>query len=581
MRLTVLDWWVLGGYFALTLSIGLVAARRAGRSAGDFFLSGRSMPWWLLGISMVATTFSTDTPNLVADITRQHGVGGNWVWWAFLLTGMLTAFVYAALWRRSGVTTDLEFYELRYGGRPAAFLRGFRAFYLGVIFNILAMGLVTLAAIKIGAVLFGVRPLTTVLVAGSVTVLLSAAGGLRSVILTDLLLFGVAMTGAVVAAVSAVRHPDVGGLAALAAHPEVAARAALVPDWTDPAAFVPLLVVPLAVQWWATWYPGAEPGGGGYVAQRMLAAKDERHAVGATVLFNAAHYALRPWPWILVALASLVVFPDLDSLAAAFPHVEESVLGHDLAYPAMLTFVPAGWLGLVVGSLAAAYMSTISTHLNWGASYLVYDVYRRFWRPEAGERELVAVGRLSTIGLMVGAALAALLLENALQAFTILLQIGAGTGLLFLLRWFWRRINAWSEISAMAASVVVAIGFAFDDLGLAGWQQLVVGVAVTTASWLAVTFLTAPTERAVLERFERVTRSRQGGGIALGIACMATGSSAIYSLLFATGSWLLGHTSRAMLFCAVAVASSIALVALWRRLGLTTARENTHVPEQS
>ena len=366
MILQGLDLTVIVAYFLFTLAVGIWTARRAGRNAGEFFLSGRSMPWWLLGISMVATTFSTDTPNLVADITRRSGVSGNWVWWAFLLTGMLTVFVYAALWRRSGVVTDLEFYELRYSGRPAAFLRGFRAIYLGFFFNVMVMAAVTLAAIKIGGVLFGLSPVTTVAVAGTVTVVFSAAGGLRSVILTDLVLFGVAMVGSVVAAMVAVNLPAVGGLRALMAHPGVVDRLALVPDFSKPDALVPLFLIPLAVQWWAAWYPGSEPGGGGYVAQRMLAARDEQHAVSATMLFNAAHYALRPWPWILVALASLVVFPDLEALRLAFPQVDPTVMGHDLAYPAMLTFLPAGWLGLVVGSLAAAYMSTISTHLNWG-----------------------------------------------------------------------------------------------------------------------------------------------------------------------------------------------------------------------
>ena len=378
MILTRIDVTLIGCYFALTLAIGIWSARRAGRNAGEFFLSGRSMPWWLLGVSMVATTFSTDTPNLVADITRRDGVAGNWVWWAFLLTGMLTVFVYAALWRRSGVVTDLEFYELRYSGKPAAFLRGFRAVYLGFFFNVMVMAAVTLAAIKIGSVLFGLSPLVTVAIAGTVTVAFSAAGGLRSVILTDLLLFGVAMTGSAVAAWVAVNHADVGGLRALMTHPGVVGKLDLVPDLASAETLVPLFIMPLAVQWWAAWYPGSEPGGGGYIAQRMLAAKNEHHAIGATLFFNAAHYALRPWPWILVALASLVVYPDLEALSRAFPNVDPAVMGHDLAYPAMLTLLPAGWLGLVVGSLAAAYMSTISTHLNWGASYLTHDLYRRF-----------------------------------------------------------------------------------------------------------------------------------------------------------------------------------------------------------
>ena len=505
MRLSQVDLLFVGGYLALTLAIGFWTSRRAGKSESEFFLSGRSMPWWLLGLSMVATTFSTDTPNLVTDIVRTNGVGGNWVWWSMLLTGMLTVFVYARLWRRSGVLTDIEFYELRYSGRAAAFLRGFRAVYLGLFFNVMIMAAVTLAAIKIGGVMFGWSPVLTVVIASLVTVVFSAAGGFRGVVLSDALLFVVAMAGAITAAVVAVKHPAVGSLENLFGHPNVVGRLNFFPDLRNPEVAIPLFFVPLSVQWWAAWYPGAEPGGGGYIAQRMLAAKNEAHAVGATFLFNAAHYALRPWPWILVALASLIVFPDLESLRAAFPDVDPNVVRHDLAYPAMLTFLPSGMLGLVVASLAAAYMSTISTHLNWGSSYLVHDLWRRFIRPEANARELVTVGRVSTVVLMLLAASFALLLENALQAFQILLQIGAGTGLLFLLRWFWWRINAWSELAAMGVSFVVAVVFVVNDFGLAAWQQLVLGVLVTTVGWVLVTLLTPPTSEERLVEFYKLT----------------------------------------------------------------------------
>ncbi len=554
MNLSQLDVLVVAGYLGLTLAIGLWASRRAGKSETEFFLSGRSMPWWLLGLSMVATTFSTDTPNLVTDIVRTNGVAGNWVWWAFLLTGMVTVFVYARLWRRSGVLTDMEFYEMRYSGRVAAFLRGFRAVYLGLFFNVMIMASVTLAAIKIGGVMFGWSPVTTVVIASLVTVTFSAAGGFRGVVLSDALLFGVAMAGAITAAVVAIRHPAVGSLDNLFSHPNVVGRLDFVPDLTDLDVAVPLFFVPLAVQWWAAWYPGAEPGGGGYIAQRMLAAKNEAHAMGATFLFNAAHYALRPWPWLLVALASLAVFPDLDSLRAAFPEVDPDVVRHDMAYPAMLTFLPTGLLGLVVASLAAAYMSTISTHLNWGSSYLVHDVWRRFVRPEADQRELVAVGRIATVILMVLAALFALVLENALQAFQILLQIGAGTGLLFLLRWFWWRINAWSELAAMGVSFVVACVFVFSDFGLAAWQELVLGVLVTTVGWVTVTLLTPPTAMERLESFYRKTRPGGPGwrrvaarsGVAedgpaeawavpRGVLLAFLASLAIYALLFGVG----------------------------------------------
>ena len=592
MILEAIDFVVLGAYFAAMLAIGLWAARKAGKNTTEYFLSGRSMPWWLLGMSMVATTFSTDTPNLVADITRKNGVAGNWVWWAFLLTGMLTVFVYARLWRRSGVTTDVEFYELRYSGKSAAFLRGFRAIYLGVFFNVMVMAAVTLAAIKIGGVLFNASPFATVAVASVVTVIISAVGGLRSVVLTDLLLFVVAMVGSVIAAVVAVGDPRVGGLSGLVTHPNVADKLSIEPDFSDPALFIPLFLVPLAVQWWASWYPGSEPGGGGYVAQRMLAARNEDHAVGATFFFNAAHYALRPWPWILVALASLVIFPDLESLARAFPHVDPSILNDDLAYPAMLTLLPHGLLGLVVASLAAAFMSTVSTHLNWGASYITHDVYRRFVSPEADERQLVRVGRWSTVVLMLLAALLALALQNALQAFQILLQIGAGTGLLFILRWFWWRINAWSELVAMVASFLVAVGFLLSRRAgwnqLESWQELVIGVAVTTVCWLGVTFASRPTEEATLRRFYRLTRpggpgwkrvveaAHQEGqpieatgrkwGIGFALAAMVAGSMAIYGSLFAVGDALFGNWGAAAIKAANAFVAACALFVFWDRL---------------
>ncbi|MBK5099149.1 MAG: Na+:solute symporter, partial [Gemmatimonadetes bacterium] len=506
MRLAFLDWLVIAAYGAITLGIGLRFAGRAGKGTQEFFLSGRSLPWWLLGTSMVATTFSTDTPNLVTDLVRTGGVSSNWVWWAFLITGMSTVFFYARLWRRSGVFTDMGFYELRYSGRPAAFLRGFRALYLGVFFNVMIMATVTLAAIKIGGVLLGLDKYATVLVAGGITVLYSAGAGLWGVVVTDLMLFVVAMVGSVSAAVYAVKQPEVGGLTGLVSNPAVTDKLALLPDFTDWRVAVPIFVIPLAVQWWSTWYPGAEPGGGGYVAQRMLAARDERDSMRAVLWFNVAHYALRPWPWILVALASIAVYPTLGDLAAAFPHVDPSILKDDLAYPAMLIFLPTGLLGLVVASLAAAYMSTISTHLNWGASYIVEDFYRRFLVTDRDERHYVAVARAATVGLIFLAMTVSLWLHNALRAFQILLQIGAGTGLIFLLRWFWWRVNAWSEISGMVVSFAVAVWFQFFHVR-AGFApihpsaQLLIGVAVTTVAWLTVTMLTPAADRATLQEF--------------------------------------------------------------------------------
>ena len=511
MILTPLDWILIAAFFVLSLGIGLAVAKRAGRSANEYFLSGRTMPWWLLGVSMVATTFAIDTPNLVTDIVRQNGVAGNWVWWAFLLTGMLTTFVYARLWRRSNVNTDLEFYELRYSGRPAAFLRGFRAVYLGVFFNVMIMANVCLAAIKLGGVVLGLSPGETLLLASLVTVVYSSLGGLRGVIITDFIQFGIAMAGSIWATIIVVNRPEIGGLSELLAHPAVSDKLNLLPDFNDPAMLVGVFIVPLAVQWWSVWYPGAEPGGGGYVAQRMLSARDERHATGATLFFNLAHYALRPWPWILIALASLVMYPNLDALQAAFPHLPATLVKHDLAYPAMLAFLPAGVLGLVIASLVAAFMSTISTHLNWGASYVVNDVYRRFWRPDADERELVRVGRITTFILMALAALVALALDNALQAFNILLSIGAGTGLIFILRWFWWRISAATEIAGMVISFLVAVFFEFgySRLGfapLAGHVQLVLSVATTTGLWLLITLLTPPTDDTTLQAFYRMIR---------------------------------------------------------------------------
>ncbi len=590
MHLQTIDWAVVVAFIGFTLAVGVALTRRASSSAGEFFLSGRNMPWWLLGVSMVATTFSTDTPNLVTDIVRTRGVAGNWVWWAFLLTGMLTTFVYARLWRRSGVETDVGFYELRYSGPLAAFLRGFRAVYLGAFFNVMIMASVTLAAIKIGGALLGLSPVTTVAIAGTITVVYCILGGLTGVILTDFVQFAVAMVGSVAAAWYALSRPEVGGLGGLLSHPEIQDRLALVPDFSDPALAVSIFIIPLAVQWWSVWYPGAEPGGGGYVAQRMLAAKSEGHAQGATLLFNVAHYALRPWPWIVVALCSLLVFPDLESLRAAFPGVAEQVVRHDMAYAAMLTFLPAGLLGLEVASLIAAYMSTISTHLNWGASYLVHDLYKRFFNPGASERRLVLVGRLSTVVLMLAACLISLWLENALQAFQILLQIGAGTGLLFLLRWFWWRVNAASELAAMSVSFLVAAYFQFlhdrmFGLELADWQRLVIGVAVTTAAWLGVAFATSPTDEHVLRRFvsiirpdgpgwEAVRRRAAAAGeelpagaseLSLGIACMVLGSIAVYAALFATGLFLYGRSAAGVVLSLVAVAAAFGVFQLWGR----------------
>ena len=599
MLLTGLDWGVVSLYGTLALLAGLYFARRAGKGRGEYFLGGRSMPWWLIGTSMVATTFSTDTPNLVTDLVRSGGVSQNWIWWAFLMTGMCTVFFYARLWRRSAVLTDLGFYELRYSGRPAAFLRGFRAVYLGLFFNVMIMATVTLAAIKIGGVLLGASKLEVVLIAGAVTALYAAVSGLWGVVVTDLLLFVVAMAGALTAAAYAVDaayvvlgQPETGKLAALLASPALEGKLDLLPDFADWGTATAVFIIPVAVQWWSTWYPGAEPGGGGYVAQRMLAARDEGHAIKATLWFNVAHYALRPWPWIVVALASLVVYPNLESIQNAFPHVDPSIVRDDLAYSAMLVFLPAGLLGLVVASLAAAYMSTISTHLNWGASYVVDDVYRRFIAPGRSERSYVLAARAATVLLVVLAGGVALWLESALQSFEILLQIGAGTGLVFLLRWFWWRINAWSEIAAMVSSFLVALHFQFlhPELGFAPghWLQqphwqLVVGVAVTSACWLAVTWLTPPADSNTLRSFyERIRPMGPGWRIpeARGVERRVRGESptsallawflacvVVYAALFATGNVLYGRGAPAVACLAVLALAAWGLARTARRAG--------------
>ena len=597
MNLSALDYSIIAGFFSIVLIIGIVVSKKSGQSSAEYFLSGRSMPWWLLGFSMVATTFSTDTPNLVTDIVRTNGVSGNWVWWAFLLTGFLTVFVYAKLWRRSNVATDMEFYELRYGGKPAHFLRWFRAFYLGVLFNVMAMSAVTLAATKIGQVMLGLDPVFTVVVAGSITVLFSAVGGFRGVIYTDFVLFFVAIAGAVGAAYYLVNIPEVGGLQALLAHENVSDKLSILPDFSDTEALIGILIIPLAVQWWSAWYPGAEPGGGGYIAQRMLAAKNENHAIGATFFFNIMHYALRPWPWILVALASMVVYPDLLSIQSAFPNVSPDKLGNDLAYSAMLTKLPSGLLGLVLASLGAAYMSTISTHLNWGSSYIVNDVYKLEIQPNATEKQLVMVGRIATVLLMIASGFLALTLTNALQLFDIILMFGAGTGLIFILRWFWWRINAWSEISAMIVSGLLSILFNFGSLGTTffggdglegifpSWAKFPLVVLLTSIVWIAVTFLTSPEKEETLDRFYKQTQPGGPGwkvqqekaiaegqikfqewSVPSGILAMILGAILVYGCMFATGNWIYGNYTLASGLTLVVIVSGVLLFKVWKTL---------------
>jgi len=608
MELSGLDYSLIIGFFAIVLGIGIYVSKTSGKNTTEYFLSGRNMPWWILGVSMVATTFSTDTPNFVTDIVRKDGVSSNWMWWAFLITGLLTVFVYAKLWRKSNVATDIEFYELRYGGKPAKFLRGFRAMYLGLVFNVFAMAGVTLAAIKIGGVMLGLQPWETVIYAGAITVVFSAIGGFKGVVYTDFLLFFVAMAGAIGAAYYCVTLPEVGGLENLMTHENVSDKLNIFPDFNNKEILITLIIIPLAVQWWSSWFPGAEPGGGGYIAQRMLAAKDENHAIGATFFFNIMHYALRPWPWILVALASLVVFPNIASIQEAFPNIPADKLGHDLAYSAMLTKLPSGLLGLVLASLVAAYMSTISTHLNWGSSYIVNDFYKQTINKEASEKELVNVGRISTVILMILSAIFALFLQNARQLFDIIIMFGAGTGLIFILRWFWWRINAWSEISAMVASGVISILFKLTIVGkmlfthtniegetieavMPSYAQFPVVVLITTIIWLTVTFMTQPETKETLFNFYKKTQpggpgwnktvteakeanveivtDTQPWNVPFGVLAMLVAMIFIYSIMFATGYWIYGDYNYAIVLTIVVIVSGFILTRLWKKIRAT------------
>jgi Na+/proline symporter len=576
MQLATVDWIVIALSLGAAFAPAVFFARRASTGTAEFFASGRSAPWWLIGTSMVATTFSTDTPNLVTDFVRTNGVSQNWAWWAFLITGMMTVFFYARMWRRSGVLTDLEFYELRYSGRSAAFVRGFRAVYLGLFFNCAIMATVTLAAAKIANVMLGWSRLQTVILCGILCVVFAAMSGLWGVLASDMIQFAIAMVGVFAAAYVALSQPEVGGLAGLVAKVEPATLR-LLPDFSDWGLTLSVLVVPLTIQWWSVWYPGAEPGGGSYIAQRMLAAKDERHAMAATLWFNIAHYALRPWPWIIVALCSLLVFPTLGDLQTALPHVSSDLIGHDMAYPAMLTLLPAGLLGLLLASLLSAYVSTMSTHLNWGCSYLVHDLYRRFLNPTATERHLVWLSRGVTALLMAISGLTVFVLSTAGEAFQLLLSIGAGTGLIYLLRWFWWRINAWSEIAAMASSFIIAVGLFLARRGgleMSAHVALVLSVAATTVVWVSVTLLTPPTDRETLRRFYRVVRPAGRGwyrvvgsdaevgprdSLALAVAGWVLGCTFVYSTLFGVGALLYGQTAQGVLCLAVAVVSAIGL----------------------
>ncbi len=597
MHLSLADWIIAFLAVAICFAPALFFARRSSKDTSEYFASGRSVPWWLAGLSMVATTFSSDTPNLVTDIVRRQGVAGNWVWWAFVLTGVSTVFFYARLWRRSGVLTDLEFYEIRYSGRAASAVRGFRAIYLGLLFNCLIMATVNLAACKIAGVLFGLERWQTLAFVGVLNVVFAAHSGLWGVLVIDMIQFFIKMTAVTAAAWFALGHPAVGGLSGLVTRleampgPNGINYLNILPDFTNNWDIaLAVFIMPIAVQWWAVWYPGAEPGGGSYIAQRMLASKSEKDALAAVLFFNVAHYVLRPWPWILVALASLLVYPQLSDIQAAFPHLDPALIGHDIAYPAMLKFLPVGFVGLMVGGLVAANSSTILTHLNWGASYLVHDFYRRFIRKDATESHYVGVGRLVTVLLFFLSSGLVFVLDSAKDSFDIILQVGAGTGLLYLVRWFWWRVNAWCEVVAMISSFVISVIFLFlerQDLyhTTSAWR-LILTILATTICWVAAAYLAPQTSRETLIEFYRKVRPagpgwgavRQAAGLSkdelaqrgesmpTALLGWVAGSIVIWSSLFTVGNFLYGRTQVALFLLAVFVSSALVLIKVVNQL---------------
>jgi Na+/proline symporter len=592
MHLTSLDWLIVVASIAICFIPPVILSRRAGKNTAEFFTSGRAAPWWLIGISMVATTFSTDTPNLVTNIVRNSGVAGNWAWWAFLLTGMMTVFFFARLWRRSQVLTDLEFYELRYSGKPASFVRGFRAIYLGLFFNCVIMASVNLAAAKIANVILGWPMSRTLIICSIINIIFAATAGLWGVLVVDLIQFGIAMTGAVSAAVFALKQPEIGGLSGLV-HKLDPKVLAFLPDFGNWTIALSVFIIPFFVQWWSVWYPGAEPGGGSYIAQRMLAAKSEKDALAGTLFFNFAHYALRPWPWILVALSSFIIYPNLSDIQKAFPNVDPRLINHDMAYPAMLKFLPVGFLGLMVAGLLAAYVSTLVTHLNWGSSYLVHDFYRRFIKPGQEEKHYVAAGRVMTVVLMILASLLTFVLESAKASFDLMLSIGAGTGLIYLLRWFWWRINAWSEIAAMASSFSVAVYFFIR--GKAGHPvpqhlSLLVTIAFTTLVWLVVTYLTKPVAKEKLISFYQLVRPAGPGwkkireearlepspdSLTQSLAGWVSGCLFVYSALFGAGAFLYGRLSLGLFWSALLLISGFFLIKIFSRIWTGKPAEKT------
>ncbi len=596
MHLQLIDWIIVALALIVCFFPALFFGRRAGKSTSEFFVSGRSVPWWLAGLSMVATTFSSDTPNLVTDIVRRQGVAGNWVWWAFVLTGVATVFFYARLWRRSGVMTDLEFYEIRYSGKAASFVRGFRSIYLGFFFNCMIMATVNLAACKIAGILFGLNRWQTLAAVGTLNVVFATYSGLWGVLVIDMVQFFVKMTAVIAAAYFAVNLPVVGGLSGLVEKLSVAKGPGginylnILPNFADNWDIaVAVFIMPIAVQWWAVWYPGAEPGGGSYIAQRMLASKSEKDALGAVLFFNVAHYVLRPWPWILVGLCSIIVYPQLSDIQKAFPNLDPTLIGHDIAYPAMLKFLPTGFIGLMVGGLVAANSSTILTHLNWGASYLVHDFYRRFVRKDAGEKHYVMAGRIATVILFLASSSLVFFLDSAKNAFDIILQVGAGTGLLYLVRWFWWRVNAWCEVVAMVSSFVVSLILLFlnrNGIPISTHIGLLVTVICTTICWVTTAYCGPETDRATLIAFYKKIRPfgpgwrriRQEAGLSderpgasaqnipMALLGWFAGCTMIWSALFAVGNVLYARYDLAITLSVVFAVSASAVIYVVNRL---------------
>ena len=579
MRLTYLDWAWIALYFVGNFAIGFYYRRRAGKSISEFFLSGRNVPWWLAGTSMVATTFAADTPLAVTGMVAKGGIAGNWLWWSFVASGMLTVFFYARLWRRCGVMTDIEFAEVRYSGKPAAFLRGFRALYLGIPINCIVLGWVNLAMVKILMLTLGltrVEALMAVVGMIALTSMISTLSGLWGVLVTDLFQFFIKMTMVIVLAFAAVQA--VGGMSALKLKLELLDQArgvrpgthssvlSFIPDLNSPWMPMTTFLVYISLNWWATWYPGAEPGGGGYVAQRMFSAKDEKHSLLATLWFNIAHYAIRPWPWVLVALASLVLFPGLQDPETGYVRV-------------MIAYLPASLRGLMLAAFAAAYMSTIATQLNWGASYIVNDFYRRFLRRVAPESHYVLISKIATLLLTVVSAVVTFYLNSIAGAWKLLIVTGAGTGLVLLLRWFWWRINAWSEVSAMSAAFVtslalqLAAGLDSDKPVDFAWIMMIT-VSVTTIVWLTVTFLTKPeSDQTLLKFYLRARPGIRGWGPIARLAPdipdtsdgwsrvldWLAGCALIYGVLFGVGKLLLGEWTIGLLLLGLGLAAGAAI----------------------